>query len=377
MVKQIDLLLEKLQGLYNRAVSNEVPRYFFLALYEFLENYDQSPLLKPIIKSMVDKGKEDTKILQGYEEKALKEMEEVYKEIKDYVEKNGIVHAGITEHLDTYKAYDENRIQSTAGPVGGRHGSLAFILMCLAQDKSGLYRPFAQKFGKLREDGFIEEWTFAPSYLLWNDEKKKVERLQITTLWYSWDKLAFFHDIYKNFEEIRKDRLEKNEVFTVIGLNMVYEELNSIMSYKQDTKRYLREFDVGNYRVHLERVFAYTKELLAMVDESIPVQDKFSYDSNKGKLTANDKNANFKKESFRAQLLSLLTKSKQSLKRKWSWDEVYEAIEGQEQPDNPTKYKRKLYYACKGLNAYVADKTGMTNFLVFDTNYAQINPSYL
>lgn len=42
MVKQIDLLLEKLQGLYNRAVSNEAPRYFFLALYEFLENYDQS-----------------------------------------------------------------------------------------------------------------------------------------------------------------------------------------------------------------------------------------------------------------------------------------------------------------------------------------------
>jgi len=129
MVKQVGLLQEKLQGLYNRAVSNDAPRFFFLALYEFLENYEQSPILQPIIKSMVDKGKEDTKTLREYEEKALQEMDEVYKQIKDYIKQNAIVHAGITEHMDTYKAYDENRIQSTAGPVGGRHGALLTMSM--------------------------------------------------------------------------------------------------------------------------------------------------------------------------------------------------------------------------------------------------------
>lgn len=377
MTTQKQLLLEKLQLIYNRAQAHNAPRSFFVTLHEFMEVYDQSPVFEPLIRKLLTQEKEDTKKLIELEQKTLAEMEEVFKQITRYIEKHKVSILEINEQIERYKAYRNNIIEPSDGQIGGRYGALAYIIMSLKQRKPADHIEFAQQHGELQDDGRILEWEIASTYPLWKEEKQIVERFQITKPWYSWEKLVEFFYFNKNFEKLRKERLKKNHLAAAISLNMTFEEINESTDYKQDRKWYLKTFFVGAYKVHLERIFTATKEFLLAEDENNEQPtDMPNYDQNKAKLTANTKFAVFEKEGFRAKLLAHLTKNRKHIKKKWSWDEIYQAIEGTEPIDEIAKqYKRKIYYAGKAINSYILHETGLCDFLEYDTNYVQINPS--
>ena len=374
MTIQNQLLLEKLQGIYNRAISNDAPRFFFLALFEFLEVYDQEPILQPVMKTINAKGDEDNKKLQELETKTLTEIEEVYQQVKKYVEEQKITARVVLEHLDTYIAYKENRIESSSGSIEGRHGAVAYILMCLAQDASGKYKEFPKQYGQIQENGFIESWNFAPSYYLWKEEKAILDRLKLTKIWFSWDRLVYFYRIYKDFEKLKKEKADKNQWLSVIDLNLVFDELNSLLDYKQDTKRYLRTFDVGNYKVHLQRVFTYTKEFLQRepVTKQIKTRNAhipYIFNEENTTLSINGKQLKFKKDTRKLLMLRVLMKKPNGI----YYTEIVHELEGAE---NAIKDPKNTYYeVCRGINTSLL-KIGISDFLEYDFNQTKINSLY-
>ncbi len=104
----------------------------------------------------------------------------------------------------------------------------------------------------------------------------------------------------------------------------------------------------------------------------------WSYNPSTGILSINGKNIQFKKNNFRAKVLELLTKNSRNMNKKWSWDEIYEAIERKRSEEKLGKEEQdKVYYACEGITEYIANKSGVTGFIIFDKQTARINPVLL
>ena len=149
------------------------------------------------------------------------------------------------------------------------------------------------------------------------------------------------------------------------------------MDYRNDQKIYLKEFNVGEYKIHLQRVHIYAREQLLTAElnqKDNEAGSEWRYYTDDGTLTINGSKAKFRKGGFRASLLSVLTKNKANISKRWSWDEIYEKIEGSD--DIGPKEKMKVYEASKGVTEYIATKTGAKEFLIYDTNTVKVNPTH-
>lgn len=378
MENQITLLLEKLEAIYQRAVKSPAPKLFFLSLFEYIELYDTNPTLEPIWKGIVALGEKDLKELKDLEQKSYEEMRQVYKEINKFVDKNHITLAGVVESLKSFEAYEKGTLTSSDGPVKARYGYLAYVLMTLVEAKNPDYLKFCRKYGVINDEYRIQEWHFSPSYNQWEELSQKIARIQLTKIWYSWDKLVHFYNVYQNYETIQKRNIESNKLWDSWGLSMLFQEIKDILDEKTKLDTQVRYFKHKDYLLHLERVHLFTKETLIEVNKKIQVQQKrqnWTYDPATGVFYIDGKIAQFKKNSLRAKILELITKTNENKKKTWSWDELFETIESIEEASR--EYQNKVYYACKGINEYVASKTGVTDFLIVTTKNICINPVYL
>ena len=59
MVTSNDLIIERLQDIYDRAIDANTRRDYFLTLFEYINVYDEEPVLEEVIKSIVTKGKSE------------------------------------------------------------------------------------------------------------------------------------------------------------------------------------------------------------------------------------------------------------------------------------------------------------------------------
>lgn len=95
-----------------------------------------------------------------------------------------------------------------------------------------------------------------------------------------------------------------------------------------------------------------------------------------GVLTINNTSIQFEKNEFRGRLMELLTRNNENRNKDWSWDEVYEFIEGHE-PRDIKKDRMKIYDTAKAITERIAAKTGTIEFLYYTVNTVRINPKYL
>ncbi len=375
------LLLERLQSLTERAMSLDVPKPFFLTLFEFVEIYDKDERLGPVIKVFNQLKKNDIKKETELGEKAKKEMRQVYKDLvqiknNEKLLQNRFFQEGL-QHFEAYEREDGS-IESIAGPIVGRHGCIIHALISIPFEDQEL-KNLVSHLGEKDDQGKIVRWVFAPSFDLWEEETKYIQRLLPTKVWHSWDKLVSFYGLYKDFEKLRDDKLKKKEVFSVIGLNMLFQELNDIMNYKKDTKRYLREFDVGEYKVHLQRIFTHTKELvltdLSIGDQQNPTTTNkstiaFTFNDENTTLAIKDKQIKFKKDTRKLAMLKLLIKKPKGI----YFGEIAEELEGVG-TDKTMNTKNIYYEACRSIeHSFV--KVGIPDFLNYNFNQAKINPTY-
>lgn len=199
---------------------------------------------------------------------ALVELRCAYEKISEHIKKTALNHEGINQALTQFEEYERNdgSVEYSGGPVSGRHGSIMRALICLADLPEKKHKEFASSIGKGHAAGEIIYWTFAPNYSKMEEELKYIDRIKLTKLWFSWSKLGFFYLLYRDYEKMSEAEIKKKKYFNAMGLKMSFDELNDIMSYKTDQKRYLREFDVPTYKNHMQRLHSFAKEYLHKKD---------------------------------------------------------------------------------------------------------------
>lgn len=380
MVTKRQLLLDRLQAIYDRATSSSSSRTFFLSLFEYIEAFDTDPLLEPIHKTIVEIGNAEKKELAELEEKAYAEMRQVYKEVKDYCNQNNITTPHIIDELNEFEAYENGTLTSSNGPVRSRHSYLTYALMTLAEDENANHLEFCRKYGTINDKRRIAGWHFSPSFKLWEDARAKMDRIQLTKVWFGWEKLVLFYTLYRDYEKMQQGNIDNHKIFDVWNLSILMDEIKIALEEKRlEQGKTIYEFKHSDYLPYLQRLHMFAREALLTQDEEARELDekkRWTYDPSSGVLFLNSKVAQFRKNSLRAKILETMTKSDKAKKKSWSWDELVEEIEGIESPD-PKQYKQKIYDAVKKANDYIASKTGITDFLRVDMNTSQINPAYL
>lgn len=365
-----ELTTEHLQDLHDRLVQYETPRTFFLTLFEYLEEYENNPILTPIWKSIVKLGNEEVEPMKKLETKNLADIDLAYQEVKKYVEKNAVTNPLVLDAIRRYDSYKKGELTTSQSPVKAAGGFVTYALLGLLEDKNHDHFPFVQKFGTFTDDKRVKEWTLSPSYYEWEEQENYIERIKLTKVWHSWDKLGFFYNLYKNYETMRKDLYDKKEFMSLLGLNDIFRDLNATISYKEDPKRYLKQFDVVEYKIHLQRVHSFVKRALLTSSEKKLDSKRIPFSFIENSLNINGKEVKFKKDTRKFRFVELLLANPKG----FYFSEMTEEIEGSSF-DGTKDIKNICYEICRGIQNSLA-KIGVTDFIEYDFNHAKINKTY-
>jgi hypothetical protein len=369
------LLMNRLQGLYARAQDTGSLKTLLLSIYEYIELFDKTPLLEPIWKTIIEIAKEDKKHIVELETKAKEEIEKAYQDIKSYVEKEKIGSQVVIKELKDYEGFKSGDIISSSGQTNSMHRALTYALMTMVSDENGKYTEFCRRFGNIDEKGMIQSWDLSQSYKEWEKETKIMSRIEPTKVWYSWDKLVNFYNIYGKYENLIEEEVKNRRLFNTWGLSMINEEIKSIMEDKNFTGRGHKEYELEEYKIHLQRVNNFTIEALTYLEEpqkektNLQTSDKwYIFNEENSSLTVNGKEITFQKDSRKFLFLRTLTQNKKYI----YYGEVSEEIDGATEIKDP---KNTYYEVCRGIENRLA-KVGISDFLIYDFNKAKFNPLY-
>jgi len=368
MLAQNELIIERLQDIYDRAIKSNTRRNFFIPLFEYITVYDEEPILEKAIKSIVKAGRKEIKKQGILADKALVEMRKVYKEVKSYIEKEKVTNQAAVDNLNQFTAYEEGQLTTSHGPVKGRYGYLSYVLMTLAEDTSVNHLPFVRKYGTITDDHRIKKWNFSQSYEKWEQETAWLDRIKLTRVWYSWDRLVLFYQIYRDYEKMVKTKLDNNQVWDAFNLNGLFGEIKEIIEDKR-TDGYV-EFQEGEFKTHLQRLHSYVKQFLQKLDGSSKLDNKHTYSLTGNILTVDDKEIKLKKDTRKLRLFELITQKPSGV----YFGEIIEEVEGADY-DTSKDWKNTYYEVCRGIRNSLA-RVGITDFLIYDYNQAKINKTY-
>lgn len=343
-----------------------------LSIYEYVEVFDTNSELTPVNDAIKEMAQEDNKYIKELEEKAFQEIEESYKELKAYIKKENVTEEKVLDPINDYEGSVAGTYRSSLGKLKERHGSLCYSLMWLIESDLDKHLSFCRKYGVIKDEGRILNWNFSPSYEKWTEETEKMKRQEQTKVWFSWDRLVTFYQVYKDYEDIQSSYIRDGKVWDIYGLSMLYDEIKSIMEGKEPNTRTHREYILEDYKIHLERLHTYVKAFLSTnVTYTQPV---ITWTYNANTLNIANKTVDFR-QGLRKSLMNFLMKTDKTKKARHSFADIHEKI-GDTQFSNQQGNK-KLWEACKGINQQIATKTGVIDFLKYDTLEVQINPDYL
>lgn len=368
------LVMNKLQAIAERADKYTSAQSLILAIYEFVEVFDANPMLDPLQKSIVAVGTTEKAPIIRLAKEAIKEMRGVCKQVKSYAEEHRLLSSqftGLWDAIQEFEAYDKNQIESTSGPIIGRHYALKEALFFIAS--SGDHRKFVSNFASLNSRGEITCFTFAPSFEAYETSRQELERIQVTRPWYSWERLAHIYLTFKDSEKNAKRAMAKNLLWSSQALNKRYQAICAVMNGNCSSETLIEaDFGVDEYKRHVQRIFDYVQEFLIVADVADDCHSKvqWTYDASSGKFYNNNNVSTFIKNRNPAGVLSTLTEDQKTKKNLWWYKELYEKVVG----TPPEKEQElRMYEACKQIN----DRCGLPDFLLFDTSSVHINPKYL
>lgn len=369
---KLETITEKLNTIYDRVSNIPNLKQLMLSVYEYIEVFDTNSELTPINDAIKKMSHEDTKHIKDLEKKALQETETAYKSIKAYLIKENISEERVLNEITNYEGSVAGTYRSSLGKLRERHGSLCYALMSLVESDLQRHLDFCRKHGVIKDDGRILNWNFSPSYEKWEDATEKMKRQEQTKVWFSWDKLVTFYQVYKDYEDIQSSYIRDGKVWDVYGLSMLYEEIKTIMEGKEPNTRTHREYVLEDYKIHLERVHTYVKAFLSTTTTYAPPVITGTYNANT--LNIANKTVAFR-QGLRKTLMNFLMKTDKSKRTRYLFADIHKEIG--DSTFNTQQGNKKLWEACKGINQQIATKTGVIDFLKYDTLEVQINPDYL
>ncbi len=330
--------VNKLQSLCNNQIDD--PNLFGLLIYDFMAEYDKNVDLGHINTKILGEAKNNAQLLQDLTEAAEYEMELAYYEYRDYqTKKYGKNYHPIFNDVFAFELYRDSNMAAISNPMIAKYRILRDFVWSLAENHSKEAKCLLKKSAVLDEEGRVQECIFTPSFYLWNSEKNRLEDIQQTRIWYSWDKLA---RIYINYGQGKQE---------------------------------LKKENIPDLRVHMNRILRYTIDFferqLAVTQEK--VKYTISYDPNNGKLKINDGSTNFKKNSDSRIVLKMLIPGDSFIKKRAL---KFETISEKIMNNDHAKEGPDIYEICRSINKNVA-KLGHPEFLLIKDDTVQINPKYL
>lgn len=393
------LLVDRITSIYERTKTAKNPSVFFKNLYEYTNEYFREDLLVSIVGAINELGNSETAKLKRLEEQAYQEIDTTFQELLVYCEKLKVESAMVAEAIKDYRGHKEGRIESSDGQLSGCMSEVEDILRGLSYTKEPAHVEVIKRYAVFTDDKeHLKRFTFAPSYDDYMLEKKKLDRLKETTVWFSWDKLYTFYRLYTDHEAVYKSFAGKGKLLTALSSGMLADELSAILTRPNDPTRYIREFEVDTYKDYLDRVHQFAKELLykfeeyKKAEESKPKPQKLEtpakkqsadtqttntwyFDSATNILTVADETIKLQNNSNRSELFKILSKSKKNATQVWESVEMYELLYGTESTEYQ-KMKYKIYYLCRDLNAHIANKISKQNFFIYSMTSMRVNPVF-
>jgi len=363
--------LEKLDKLYSLVKQTKKDSDFFYSLFNYIDYIDKTPFLVDIVTSVVfEKSKKDKEKLEILKKQVDADAKKTVTNIKTFLKRNKINHPDVMKRLEHAKGIFDGSITTSSGYTSSVFDAVNVLAARMYDHKD--CKKFIKKYAVFDENNFISEWKWTEVRVAYNEEEQKIKRISPTRLWHHWDKLAFFHEIFENFEKHINEVYEQKKYMTILGMHEMHREIETVLKDGNVEKHYF--FPPDKLRYSLEH---FNLHFTSLVTEKLGVKDvsdKASYNKDNGKLTLKGQSVTFRKNTLRKSLLSLLFSNSS---KEYSWDVVIAKIEGVEELDLRQKDKSKFYTACIGLNSRIANYLGVKDFLINNTQTVKINPKYI
>jgi hypothetical protein len=178
--------------------------------------------------------------------------------INEFVKNNKLVNQCINQLMIDYSTPKEH--YSAHEIAFYQYEVLTRILITLHQEKHTTthHLGFIQSHAQL-ESGRITQTTFAPTLPLYIQEMERLERIQSTRIWFHWNKLFNFYQLYENGENLIAQELSNNKFVHAIALKKDFETImNSTLNHSDISA----DIDIKEYKKDASALWTFIKKYI-------------------------------------------------------------------------------------------------------------------
>lgn len=218
---------------YEQALEAVLPRECFILLFEYVDFIEKQASLKTIIENSVIKQKElDQKEFKRLESIVLEECKRFIEKTEDLLSKSQTKLPVVNKAITTCHALINGNADSTLGYVDGIKQEVDTVVSTLEKNKKDMYETLFEEFG-----GSTPGFYYDYSYDIYAQERHRIERTQLATIWYPWTELSTLRETFLNLEAMIDDT-SNSQVIKSIELYNILQDFNEIF-HKEEPKKLL------------------------------------------------------------------------------------------------------------------------------------------
>ncbi len=373
MTHLVDDVLEKLDLAYSEADTSNSYKTFILSLVGYILLFYNERILQPIKDSLEkQKNKRDRGVILS-EQKCAKKIQKILKDIKDIIVQDKTISPETTGYLRNLYESNNNKTTYPREDFERKVIILENVIKTLLETHKPRYLQLCRQFGDISDDYVFKRLKFHPCYKQVQLLRKKYDRDKQVSMWFYWYELSKVLYIYANYKNM-PIKIDLNS--SVTDYSSEREELMNILSGKVNSSRY---FDMTSLKRYLSAHYFYTRDILIKIMDKRGDYRKgkkkiLSFDKPTGELQLDGKSIIFKNDKRPVLILDKILRP-ENRKRKISWEELFEDIDGQGEINK--SYWRRIYDSKKTLNNRILKELGIKNFLVGKCKEVAINSKYL
>ena len=206
-------VIEILDRYYDSFINQKLDWGFFLDLYDYVKLVAKTPEIDKIRQEIIKDRDKDISILNGYENKVIKETKKAKEKIFELIKEHKISYDELSREIKHYEDWENDRTQGSLSKGEALSHSLQNIIRSL----------FNHGHKKIFKDFFtedkgipikIKEYTFSATIKEYFKEKGKFKEKRDIEAWGAWDNLVL---VYQTISIIEKEKimnkLKKNNEF--------------------------------------------------------------------------------------------------------------------------------------------------------------------
>lgn len=384
MADKSSQLIYRLQELNTRIQPANSPEIILNILYELIELFDNNSSLQPTQASILDKETHNKIRLnvERLKNSTASEITNTYEKIIAHL-KGKVAEEAVTQLLKEFEGYSNKTIQSSWDVLESQNLILSQILRYLIKQENGDRRKSNHRFVRkhklalLNNEGDIAQFTFAPTYTSWQEEKQKFENIN-ELVECSWNTLALIYKTRKDPEAMLTQAANEG-IFAEAGIKKYINQLAVAFNLQGANPQLHPLINIPGCKNKAQRIIGYTCDILLSEDNQL-VRDavknyNITFDKSSRTFTCNEKQHRFKKNCSSPIILSMLITKEGPIKNK-----ILEAEDAHSlimKTHNDNENAPDIYEIGRYINKCIGTKIGLTEFLIIIDDTIQIDPKYL